>query len=201
MSTIEPTLRDLRRRRARSEIAATAIALFQEHGYDATTVDQIATAALVSPRTFYNYFSSKDDVLFDEVDAGLDAFRAQVAADAATAGPFEAVRRACVAVADHLDAHAESERPRLALIASVATLRARDHRTDQALVDAIEAALTGHDDADPAVPEHRRARAVAAATIAGLNEATSWWTDGDVDRTLAALVEELLDTLRPLYPQ
>ncbi|MDH3706438.1 MAG: TetR/AcrR family transcriptional regulator, partial [Acidimicrobiia bacterium] len=42
VSTIEPTLRELRRQRARADIAATAIALFREHGYDATTVDQIA---------------------------------------------------------------------------------------------------------------------------------------------------------------
>jgi AcrR family transcriptional regulator len=38
--------------------------LFQEQGYDATTIEQIAEAAEISPSTFFNYFPSKEDVVF-----------------------------------------------------------------------------------------------------------------------------------------
>lgn len=52
-----------KRRQLRERVAATAINLFRIHGYEETTVDQIAAEAGVSPRTFYRYFKSKDGVL------------------------------------------------------------------------------------------------------------------------------------------
>lgn len=198
VKTIEPTLRELRRERARSEIATTAIALFQEHGYEATTVEQIANAALVSPRTFYNYFSSKEDVLFYEVDAGTDAFRSQVIADSRTVGPFNAVRTACLAIAEHIDSQAGVDLPRLKLIASVATLEARDRRTDRAFVEVISAAISTTTGRSRSARRH--ARLIGAATIGGLNEAVNVWVDGDGQPALQSIVDELLQALEPLYP-
>ncbi len=46
----------------------TAIRLFEEQGYEQTTVAQIAAAADVDPKTFFNYFRSKDEVLFADTE-------------------------------------------------------------------------------------------------------------------------------------
>src|SRR6266508_1782134 len=63
---------DLRRRkriRTKQMVQKEALRLFADKGYDQTTVDDIAHAAAMSPRTFFRYFPSKEDVvLWDEYD-------------------------------------------------------------------------------------------------------------------------------------
>jgi len=52
----------------RRAIIAAARDLFEEHGYAQTTVEQIADAADVAPRTFFRYFPTKESLLFAELD-------------------------------------------------------------------------------------------------------------------------------------
>src|SRR5204863_7464233 len=62
-------LRRRKRIRTKQMVQKEALRLFVDKGYDQTTVDDIAHAAAMSPRTFFRYFPSKEDVvLWDEFD-------------------------------------------------------------------------------------------------------------------------------------
>ncbi|WP_020642075.1 TetR family transcriptional regulator [Amycolatopsis balhimycina] len=67
-------LRERKKARTRAAIQRHALRLFQEQGYSATTVDQIAAAAEISPSTFFRYFPTKEaTVLYDPFDPVLIA--------------------------------------------------------------------------------------------------------------------------------
>jgi len=71
------TLRERKRGRTRRALVDAAVDLFDRQGYDQTTVAEIAAGANVSPRSFFSYFGSKEEILFPDCDRRL-----QVAADA-----------------------------------------------------------------------------------------------------------------------
>ncbi|MGH3376369.1 MAG: TetR family transcriptional regulator [Actinoallomurus sp.] len=74
-----PGLRERKKAKTRAALQAHAVRLFQEQGYDATTIEQIAEAAEVSPSTVFRYYPTKEDlVISDDYDPLLiAAFRSQ----------------------------------------------------------------------------------------------------------------------------
>ena len=77
-----PGLRERKKQKTRWSIQEHALRLFQEQGYEQTTVDQIAAAAEISPSTFFRYFKTKEDVVIeDEYDPLLLKLIAEEPAD------------------------------------------------------------------------------------------------------------------------
>jgi len=74
-------LRERKKARTRASLREHALRLIREHGYTATTVEQIAAAAEVSPSTFFRYFPTKEDVILqDDLDVRMvEAFERQPA--------------------------------------------------------------------------------------------------------------------------
>jgi AcrR family transcriptional regulator len=132
-------LRETKKERTREELAAAALGLFIERGYDATTIEDIAAVADVSARTFFRYFPSKDDVV-------LDVLRA-AALDLATgldARPVDEPLPAALRSAAR--AWAESRQPPALLQASrllrsCPSLRARAEQQRQCSVDGLTEAV------------------------------------------------------------
>jgi AcrR family transcriptional regulator len=89
--TVPGSRRERKKLETRRKIADAAIGLFLRHGYDQTTVAQIAAAADVDPKTFFNYFGSKDEVVF--ATGGYDDFLAGVKDRRPGESPGEALTR------------------------------------------------------------------------------------------------------------
>jgi AcrR family transcriptional regulator len=68
MSTSAIGVRERTRRALRREIAEAAQRLFVSHGYEATTVDDIAAEVGMSPRSVFRYFSTKEDIVMGKLD-------------------------------------------------------------------------------------------------------------------------------------
>jgi AcrR family transcriptional regulator len=90
--TAQQGLRERKKAKTRASIREHALRLFREQGYAATTVEQIAAAAEVSPSTFFRYFPTKEDVVLqDDMDVRLYAAFERQPADLT---PLAAVRAA-----------------------------------------------------------------------------------------------------------
>jgi AcrR family transcriptional regulator len=66
-------LRERKRQQTRQALISAAMRLFADKGYEETTVAEITAAAGVSTKTFFNYFASKDEVLFPHLSGRIDA--------------------------------------------------------------------------------------------------------------------------------
>ncbi len=182
-------LRELKKRRTRTAIQEAAIDLIRRQGYDATTCEEIAATAGVSPATLFRYFATKEDVLLQDDYDPLMA--AAVATRPARERPFLAVRRAlAAALAELPEAELAVVRERTGLLLSVPALRARLHEQSEAARAALADVLATRMARDP---DDLAVQAVAAAAAAAVSVAVERWARdggplaGHVDDALQAL--------------
>jgi mycofactocin system transcriptional regulator len=103
---------------SRLELQQIALRLFDAHGFENTTIEQITAEAGVSERTFFRYFTTKASVLWAEFESEVDAIRAALAEVPEDVPMMDAIRTAVVA-ANHYRAEDVPEmRMRMALIAT-----------------------------------------------------------------------------------
>jgi AcrR family transcriptional regulator len=187
----ELSLQERKQELVRGEIFNAAWRLFGAHGYEATTVADIAAAAGVSRRTFFRYFSSKEDVLVETTDDLAEAMLAAMAERPSTEPPLVAIERALVPV---LEGRLQTERTQtiIRLLRESRTLR-RAMLERHALMEerlAVQlAARLGVDSATDSTPQ-------LLAFVARAMMDTAFNVAYDQGRTdVAALVAELFAKL------
>jgi AcrR family transcriptional regulator len=83
-------LRTRRRNETRLEVQRAALDLFERHGFDETTVDEIACAAGISPRTYFRYFATKEESILGDTHGFDEALHACLTAAWATEESLDA---------------------------------------------------------------------------------------------------------------
>jgi len=100
------SLRERKKRLAEAAIEETALRLFLQRGYEQTSIQDIADAVLMSPRTFFRYFASKEEVLLGPMRAAQSEALRALQRVATTAAPHAALR----ALFTHLARQYQEER-------------------------------------------------------------------------------------------
>lgn len=173
---------------ARGRLEQAALELFAERGYDRTTVEDIATRAGVTKRTFFRHFADKREVLFAQGDAFRTLFLDGLAAAPADATPMAAITATLEPVAAFFaDRHAFAAR-RHGVISASAELRERDLVKLATVSAALAAALRERGIEEPA------ASVTAETALAVFRTAFERWVVDGGD--LGALMRESLATLR-----
>jgi AcrR family transcriptional regulator len=186
-----PDWRQRKKAATRDRIRASALRLFGEQGYDATTVEQIAAAAGVSHMTFFRYFPTKEDVaLTDSYDPLIGALIEQ------TPATWPLVQRIRTALVQGFRQVYDTDRDTLLaqnkLIVSTPVLRERLWAYQMTTQQAILAALgAGQRDPEPSL----QTRVTVAACLAAATTAVLAWVENDGTPELPDLINQAFDTL------
>jgi AcrR family transcriptional regulator len=173
-------LRDRKKRRTRQAIRAAAIDLFTQQGVEATTVDQIASAADISPRTFFNYFESKEQAV--SLPYGL---RNEAALPPVVGDPWKAIAGTCTALAKALEA---DETERATLIDGIRLCQREQVLLDQASLQRGRWETLMLSALEPTLTNRVFVNAAAGAVWASLTD----WAEANGDGTLLGRVEQAL---------
>jgi len=184
-------LRERKRTKTRLMIQTEALRLFGEKGYAETTVDEIADAAAISPRTFFRYFPSKEDVvIWDEYDPLVLELLAARPDDEPFAESFRAVLRETLSGLQQRDPARLLARVRLAV--TVPELRARilDEQTHG--IEQLVPLLTSK---RRALADELKLRVVGSALLAAVFVALDLWQRADGNGDLLGFLDQAIDTL------
>ncbi|WP_035741108.1 TetR family transcriptional regulator [Parafrankia elaeagni] len=185
-------LREAKKERTREALAAAATRLFTERGYEATTVEDIAAAAEVSPRTFFRYYPLKDDVVTEIFRMG--GFETTVAARPPDEPVIASLRAAAMTV---LRECAENPAPTLAVLRMVASqpaLRTRLAEAQREWTAVLTTSITTRLGAahDPLLP-----RLLTNWALATLDAVLTHWESADGRLDLLELTGRAFDRLAP----
>jgi AcrR family transcriptional regulator len=194
MDPIPQGLRARKKIQTRLALARAAMRLFEERGYAATTVDDIAAAANVSRRTFFRYFSTKEEVFVVDPEGKLHALHVALADGPPDEPTIAALRRGVVAlVGAYFEPELIRAEARIAILEPVVAAAglAYQVRWEDALALEVAADLGVDIDRDA------RPRIVAHTTVAIVRAGVSQWVQRDCEGDPAEIVAATFDQAVP----
>jgi mycofactocin system transcriptional regulator len=180
-----------RRVTSRAELEQTAFALFAAHGFEATTVDEIAVAAGIGRRTFFRYFPSKNDIPWGAFEDELERMRERLRACPPRMPVMDAIRLALIDFNQVAPAQVPLHRRRMELILRVPTLLAHStlrFTAWRAVIAEFVAERTGR------CPRDLAPQAIAHAILGVSVAAYEHWLD-DPGAELGVLLDQAMQEL------
>ena len=186
-------LRERKKRQTRQHIADTAARLFAERGYEHVSVLDVAEAAEVSEQTVYNYFPTKQDLVFDREEDLSDRLTELIRSRPSGTSPAAAIRDEALSFVESIKAiPADQARGGLDYLAAISpTVRRLSLEVTDRLADAMAVAIT--ETSDDVSPQLAKVQAIALAWV------IQTITDESGRRRLAGQDSRpLADDLRPI---
>jgi len=192
LETRAPGRRDRKKQQTRSALMAAALRLVDERGFDRVTVEEISEAADVSPRTFFNYFATKEDALIGDPLVEGAELRERMLAMTPGVPVIGALLLAMGPAIEQIQADREVWMLRLRVImnnpALLPVLFSRGATTEQEYIETIAARVgVGTDHVFPAL--------MASVTGAAFRTAMMRWAAVGGTRTLSDFVHEAFGLL------
>jgi AcrR family transcriptional regulator len=190
-------LRERKKLATRLALHEAALRLVAERGLEHVSVDDIAERADVSPRTFFNYFPTKDDAVLGLDPAASDSMVESLRTRPAGETPVQAMRAVAHEQAGQMAEETELWPLRLRVIdahpALLARLAAMFGRSEQAMAAAIAERIGSH-------PHDLYPLLLAGVAAAAMRSALHRWLAGDFTASLPDLVDEAWDVLAAGLP-
>jgi AcrR family transcriptional regulator len=196
-SAAQPTTQNRwqrRRDRTRNALTTAALKLFRTGGYDATTVDQIADAADVSPRTFFHHFATKEEVLFGGHEERRRDVISTLEDRLETAPVWEAICSAMMTLVDAFEVDPVFFRERARLYAREPGLRAAVLSINDKLVNDMAEVVAAKLQCRPG---DLAPRLIATLANGAMRSAIDSWVSSRTDADLRAMAIEALRIARP----
>lgn len=188
-------LRQQKKARTRQRLVQVAVSLFEERGFDVVTVEEIADAAMVSPRTFYRYFGTKEGVLYDGLDDQLTLLHDAITSHPSDEPPLAAIRAGVLVLVRQIVGHAELSLRRARISESTRSLGEYQRATliprwEEALIRAVAERL----DVDPDTDVRPLLLAGVGLTVmASVSETFRRHGAADLERVVLARFADLAD--------
>lgn len=184
-----PGLRERKKIKTRMAIRTATYELIQEQGYDATTIEQIADRAEVSPSTVFRYFPTKEDiVLTDEYDPLIEEELLRRPADEPWLDSLRYALKTSIVLG--MTEEPEVTRLRSHLVARVPAVRARmieSMSVTSSLLRRVIAERTGR------AADDLEVRVYAMSLIGGLMEVSLYWAENDFEDDFEDLADRAID--------
>jgi AcrR family transcriptional regulator len=186
-------LRERKKAETRDGLASAALRLADELGPDRVTVDEIAAAAGVSPRTFFNYFASKEDAIVGSTESSTSRVVQELASRPVGEPPIDALRAAVHASADHLEADPDAWIIRHRLVTRYPALGVRYAARLAAVEHELVVEIARRTRLDADVDTYPAA--LVSAAMAASRVALTVWQARDRRASLPQLFDEVFDQL------